>query len=176
MIVKMKSKNILKISVITAYFLFVIISFVSGFKPGKDIGHTFIDFFIDMLKIVPPAFILIGLFKVWVKRETIEKHLGESSGFFGYLWALILAATTVGGAYVAFPLGYALYRKGAGLSVVLTYTGAAAICRVPMTIFEASFLGIKFTAVRYAVSVPLLVFASVLLGGYMERKGILKKG
>ncbi len=130
-----------------------------------------------MMKILPFAFILIGLFEVWVKKETVEKHLGKGSGVLGYIWAVILAGTTVGGLYVAFPVAYSLYRKGAHLGVVFTYVGASAICRVPMTIFEASFLGIKFSLVRLFVSIPLVVISSAILGAYLEKRGYsLKDG
>ncbi|MGB2827786.1 MAG: hypothetical protein WBC50_06285, partial [Dehalococcoidales bacterium] len=79
--------------------------------------------------------------------------------------------TTVGGLYLAFPVAYTLYRKGAKLSVVFTYLGAAAICRIPMAIFEASFLGVKFTVIRWLVSLPLVVITSILLGNYLTRRG-----
>jgi len=123
-----------------------------------------------MLKILPCAFILIGLFEVWVKRETVEKHFGEESGIRGYIWGILLAGTTVGGLYVAFPVAYSLYSKGAKLSVIFTYLGASAICRIPMAIFEASFLGIKFTAIRLLVSLPLVIVASILLGNYLTKR------
>ncbi len=123
-----------------------------------------------MFKILPCAFILIGLFEVWVRRETVEKHLGERSGIRGYIWAVLLAGTTVGGLYVAFPVAYSLYGKGAKLSVIFTYLGAAAICRVPMTIFEASFMGIKFTTIRLLVSLPLVIVTSILLGDYLTKR------
>ena len=71
---------------------------------------------------------------------------------------------------VAFPVAYSLYSKGARLSVIFTYIGAAAICRVPMTIFEASFLGIKFTAIRLLVALPLVVVSSIVLGGYLRKR------
>ena len=123
-----------------------------------------------MLKILPCAFILIGLFEVWVKRGTVEKHLGKESGIRGYLWGVLLAGTTVGGVYVAFPVAYSLYRKGARLSVIFTYIGASALCRIPMSIFEASFLGIKFTLIRLFVSLPLVIVSSMLLGKYLSKR------
>jgi len=166
----MKRNNILKIVGISCYILFLIVSLVLGFNPGKEIGDNFASFSIDMLKILPCAFILIGLFEVWVKRETVEKHFGEKSGVRGYIWAVLLAGTTVGGLYVAFPVAYSLYSKGAKLSFIFTYIGASAICRVPMTTFEASFLGIKFTAIRLLVSLPLVIVASILLGDYLTRR------
>ncbi|MEA2064422.1 MAG: permease, partial [Gemmatimonadota bacterium] len=128
------------------------------------------SFLVEMLKILPCAFILIGLFEVWVKRETVEKHLGEESGFRGYVWAVLLAGTIAGGLLVAFPLAYSLSNKGAKLSIIFTYIGAAAICRIPMAIFEASFMGLKFTAIRFLVSIPLVIVTSALLGNYLERR------
>jgi len=166
----MKRSDVIKIVGISGYILFLILSFRLGFNPGKEIGYNFVSFSVDMLKILPGAFILIGLFEVWVKRETVEKHLGEESGIRGYIWAILLAGTTVGGLYVAFPVAYALYSKGAKLSVIFTYVGAAAICRIPMAIFEASFLGIKFTAIRLLVSLPLVIITSVLLGDYLTKR------
>jgi len=160
----------LKKIIFVIYPLFIAFSIVAGFNPGKEIALNFITFSVEMLKIVPCAFILIGLFEVWVKKETIEKHFGEKSGSEGYLWAIILSGTTVGGLYVAFPVAYSLFNKGARLSVVFTYISASAICRVPMTVFEASFMGIKFSLIRLFVSLPLVIITSILLGDYLTRK------
>ena len=166
----MKRNDIIRIIIISSYVIFLAISWVFGFGPGREISHNFASFSLDMLKVLPCAFILIGLFEIWVKRETIERHFGEKSGVRGYLWGILLASTTVGGLYVAFPVAYSLYSKGAKLSVIFTYIGVSAICRVPMTIFEASFLGIKFSAIRLFVSLPLVIAASILLGNYLTKR------
>ena len=84
--------------------------------------------------------------------------------------AVVLAATTVGGLYVVFPVAYSLYRKGAKLSAIFTYIGASVICRVLMAIFEASFLGIKFTTIRLLVSLPLVIVTSMILGDYLAKR------
>ncbi len=167
----MKRSTVIKILFFAGYLVFLVVSWWTGFNPGQEIGQNFITFSAAMLGIIPGAFILIGLFEVWVKRETVERHLGEGSDFRGYLWVILLASTTVGGLYLAFPVAYTLYRKGAKLSVIFTYLGAAAICRIPMTVFEASFLGVKFTVIRWLVSLPLVVITSILLGNYLTRKG-----
>lgn len=166
----MKKTNLIKLLAVTFYFLFLGWSFIYGFKPGKEIGHNLWSFLIDMIEILPCAFVLIGLLEVWIKRKTVEKHLGDKSGIKGYIWAVLLAGMTVGGMFVGLPVAYSLYNKGAKLSVVFTYIGAAAIARIPMTIFEASFLGLKFTVIRLTVSIPLLIVTSYLLGRYLEKK------
>jgi len=165
-----KRNDIIRIAIISSYVLFIALSWILGLGPGKEISHNFTSFSMDMLMVLPCAFILIGLFEVWVKRETVEKHLGEKSGFRGYLWGILLASTTVGGLYVAFPVAYSLYNKGAKLSVIFTYISASAICRVPMAIFETSFLGIKFTLIRLLVAVPLVIVTSILLGNYLKKR------
>jgi len=165
-----KQNSVVRMSVISSYAIFVALSWIFSFDPGREISRNFASFSLDMLKVLPCAFVLIGLFEVWVKKETVEKHLGEESGIKGHVWGILLAGTTVGGLYVAFPVAYSLYSKGAKLSVIFTYIGASAICRVPMTIFEASFLGIKFTAIRLFVSIPLVVITSILLGGYLRKR------
>ncbi len=152
------------------YILFILISFIFAFTPGEIIARNFFSFFLSMCKILPCAFILIGLFDVWIKKEAIEKHMGKESNAMSYVWAILLAAPIVGGLYIAFPIIDSLYKKGAKLSVIFTFLGAAAIARVPMTAFEISFLGLKFTLIRLAVSLPLVIISSIFLGRYLEAK------
>ena len=56
------------------------------------------------------------------------------------------------------------------MGVVFAYIGASAICRVPMAIFETSFLGVKFTAVRLLVSIPIVILTSELLGRFLTKR------
>ena len=166
----MKFNTIFRIIVILSYTLFIALSWIFGFDPGEEMSKNFTSFALDMLKVLPCAFILIGLFETWVKNETIEKHLGEESGIKGYVWGILLASTTVGGLYVSFPVAYSLFRKGAKLGVIFTYVSASGICRIPMTLFEASFLGWKFTIIRLLVSIPLVIITSMLLGNYLKKQ------
>ena len=166
----MKRNSVIRIVIVSSYVTFLAVSWIFEFNPGKEISYNFGSFSMEMLKILPCAFILIGLFEVWVKRETVAKHFGEGSGIRGYLWGVLLASTTVGGLYVSFPVAYSLYSKGAKLSVIFTYLGASAICRVPMVVFEASFLGIKFSVIRLLVSIPLVIVTSILLGNYLKQR------
>ena len=151
------------------YILFVGLSFTMDIEPGKRVGWKFIEFLIYILKIMPFAFIAMGLFEVWVKQETVERHLGEESGIKGHFYAILLASMMLGGLLLAFPLAYVLYQKNAKLSVIFTFLGSAAVCRVPMTILEASFVGIGFSLVRWMVSLPLIVISSIIMGNYLSK-------
>ncbi|MFP4456950.1 MAG: permease [Clostridia bacterium] len=171
----MKKKLNLTNVVIIVYAIFIAYSLITKLETGINIFNNFKSFTIEMIKILPCAFILIGLIEVWIKHETVEKYFGQSSGLLGHFWAIILSSTTVGGAYVAFPLGHTLFTKGARLSIVLTYIGSAGLTRVPMTIFEASFLGVKFTLTRLLVSVPLVIISSIILEKISDTEKIPKE-
>jgi len=167
----MSRRRPVKVIAAAGYVAFVAMSLAVGFEPGTRVARHCASFALDMLKILPGAFVLIGLFEVWAKRELVVRHLGHEAGILGYVWAVLLAGTTVGGLYVAFPVAYALQSKGARLSVIFTYVGASAICRVPLTIFEASFMGMKFTVVRLAVSLPLVIVSATFLERYLAGRG-----
>lgn len=165
----MMSKTTQNYLIFSLFLLFLGGSFLFHFSPGIRMGENFYLFAKDMLLILPPAFVLIGLFDVWAKRETIEKHFGETSGSRGYVWSILLAATTVGGVFVAFPVANALYHKGARYSMIMTYLTAASLVMIPMSIMEATILGVKFTLIRLLVSLPLVIVFSVVLEKLLNR-------
>ncbi len=156
--------------------LFSLFSFYSGYEPGLRSIENLKSFVVTMAGILPPAFLMVGLFNAWVKREVVERHLGENAGFLAYFWAILLAGTMVGGLFVAFPLCHVLRKKGASLAVIFTFLSASAICRVPMTIFEASFLGLKFTIIRYAVSIPLIILSSRIMASWLGEGFVISDG
>ena len=165
---KNKKNNKVNYIIFLAFLLFLGISYIIDFSIGERMGENFMIFAKDMIKILPPAFILIGLFDVWVSRETIEKNFGKASGIKKYIYSILLAATTVGGTFVAFPVANSLYHKGANYSSIFTYVTAASIVMIPMSIMEASILGLKFTLIRLGISLPLVIISAVLLGNYFD--------
>lgn len=162
-------KNRGSIALTALFIVFLIVSIPFQYSHGISMGKNFLSFTLSMLMILPGAFIIIGLFQVWISREKVEKHLGKGGPIAGYLWMILLAGTTVGGLYVAFPVAAALYEKGARTQIVLSYIGFAAVCRIPMAVFEASFLGVKFTVIRLLVSIPLVIISSALLSRYLSK-------
>jgi len=164
-----KKNNKVSYIILVLFLTFVGISFITNNATGIQLGRNFGIFTWEMIKILPPAFILIGLFDVWAKRETIEKSFGDASGFKKYIWSVLLAATTVGGTFVAFPVAYSLYEKGAKYSSLFAYISSASLLMIPMTIMEASILGVKFSLIRIGVSIPLVILSSILLGRHLEK-------
>lgn len=151
------------------FLAFVGISYIINFELGKNVGRNFYIFAKDMVLILPPAFVLIGLFDVWVKREHIEKSFGNKSGIMKYVYSILLAATTVGGTFVAFPVANSMYHKGAGYDSIVTYVTAASLFMIPMSVMEASILGIEFTLLRLGLSVPLIILMANILNYYFKK-------
>ncbi len=151
------------------FLIFIGISCFIEFAPGVAVGKNFGLFSFQMVKVLPAIFILIGLFDIWVKRETIVKQLGEGGGIKSFLWVFLLAAPMAGGLLPAFPIAHTLYQKGARLTVVLTFLGAVGIGRVPMILFESTFLGWKFSIIRLIASIPLVVVTGIILGRTLEK-------
>ena len=164
----MKQKIIWSFILLSAVFL--LSSYFIKCNYGITTSQQFVSVFWSMIKILPCAFILIALFEKWCHRDTVVKHLGSNSGMKGYFLALLLGSMTIGGLFVAFPLAYSLQRKGASLKVIFSFLGFAGVCRIPMTLFEASFLGIEFTIIRLCTAIPIMLAAGILLGRYLEKQ------
>ena len=117
----------------------------------KAINTTFYSLK-EMLLIIPPVFVLLGLLDVWVPRETMVKYLGDKSGVKGMLLAILLGSAAAGPLYGAFPVALVFMKKGARFANVLLFIGAWSTTKIPMLLFELSALGATFTLTRLAVS------------------------
>ncbi len=137
------------------FIILVIINFVILFLypelGTKSIGTT-LKSAKEMLMVIPPIFILLGLLDVWVKRETMIKYMGEKSGIVGALFAFFLGSAAAGPLYAAFPVAGILLKKGSKFSNVLIFMGAWSTTKVPMLLMEASYMGMKFTLIRLMLS------------------------
>lgn len=156
--------------IIASFVIFIGISALTGYEKGIQTSTAFTDVVIDMVTILPCAFILIALFETWVSRETVIAHLGDGAGFKSYIWAILLGGMSVGGIYVAFPLVYSLFRKGASLKIIFCIIGFAGACRIPMTIFEMSCLGWKFTFIRLTSAILMLLITGTAMGAILEKR------
>jgi len=169
-------KRIFRGIVYIVFIAVIIFGTFGNWSVGHDATKHFVSFSSELLKIIPVVFILVGLFEVWVPRETIEKHLGDAKNIMAYIWVLLLAMTTIGGLFVALPIAESLENKGASKPVVLTYLTGATVVRLPMTIFEATFLGLKFTMVRWSSAIVLTIVTSFILSALSGNAPLFKTG
>lgn len=108
---------------------------------------------IEMIMVLPPVFILLGLLDVWVKRETMVKMMGKDSGTLGILLAFFLGSAAAGPLYAAFPVALTLLRKGSSFKNVLILIGAWSTTKIPLLLFEASSMGLVFTITRFSLNI-----------------------
>ena len=136
------------------YVLAVIGLVVYLFLPreGVRVFRVVVDNILFMLGVIPPIFILVGLFDVWVPRERVTRHLGDRSGLKGTGISIALGALTAGPLYAAFPIAEVMLRKGTSLRNIFIFIGAWSTMKVPMLLFEIQNLGARFALTRYAMS------------------------
>jgi uncharacterized membrane protein YraQ (UPF0718 family) len=132
----------------------------------------------EMLTILPPIFILLGLMDVWVPRETFVRLMGPRSGALGALLAVILGAVAAGPLYAAFPVASMMLKKGVSFTNVMVLLGAWSTLKIPMFLFETASLGARFSVTRWIASVPVILAMSRIIPralGPVEVDAILRK-
>lgn len=125
---------------------------------------------LEMLSVLPPIFVLLGLLDVWVERETMIKLMGENSGWMGVAIAFFLGSAAAGPLYAAFPLAGVLLKKGSKFSNVLIFIGAWSTTKIPMLLFETSSLGWKFTLTRFLINLPGIAVIAFITEKIMTEK------
>ncbi|MFA6866860.1 MAG: permease [Clostridia bacterium] len=147
------------IVVIIAFGVFIIINHELGMKA---LNVTFFSLK-EMLLVIPPIFILLGLLDVWVPKDTMIKYMGEGSGLKGVVLALLLGSAAAGPLYGAFPIAAVFMRKGVKFSNILVFIGAWSTTKIPMLLFEIASLGAKFAFTRLLIDIPgILIIAFIL--------------
>ncbi len=127
---------------------------------------------LEMLAIIPPIFILLGLLDVWVKRETMVKYMGEGSGKRGMLLGFMMGSVAAGPLYAAFPVAGLLLAKGAKFSNVLIMIGAWSTTKIPLLLFEASALGVEFMVIRLVLNLLGIALIAVFTEKVLSKKEI----
>ena len=156
---------------LAAYRLFLVLLavnlLVASFEPALAL-HSAVNswrFLVEVLAIVPPVMVLMGLLDVWVPRRLVESHLGRESGALGTGLAMLLGTAAAGPLYAAFPLATSLKRKGARMANIVVFLGTWATIKIPMIMMESSFVGLRFAILRLAFTVPCILAT----GWLMER-------
>jgi len=126
----------------------------------------------EMLLIIPPIFVLLGLLDVWVPRETMVRFMGEGSGAKGVLLAFLLGSAAAGPLYGAFPVASVFMRKGVKFSNILVFLGAWSTTKIPMFLFELESLGPRFALTRLAINIPGILVIAWTLAALVPKQAI----
>lgn len=126
----------------------------------------------EMLLVVPPIFVLLGLLDVWVPRETMIKYMGEHSGLKGILLAILLGSAAAGPLYGAFPIAAVFMKKGVKFSNIMIFMGAWSTTKIPMLLFEIASLGAKFTFTRLLIDIPGIFIIALILSKAVSKEEV----
>lgn len=160
---------------IKRYLFFIIMLFVIIFITtfNKELGKTSFNIalssFKQMILVLPPIMLLLGLMDVWVPRETMMKYMGDNSGIKGVFLAIIIGSLAAGPMYAAFPFTKVLLKKGVKFSNIIIFMNAWCVTKIPTLMFEVSALGYKFTLARLLIDIPGVIIMGYLVEFFISR-------
>lgn len=158
MIKKLVNRYSFFIVAISVAIIITLINKEVGFKTFNLAGSSLKQ----MLSVLPPIMLLLGLMDVWVPREKMMKYMGENSGALGIIIAILIGSIAAGPMYAAFPFTAVLLRKGVKFSNLIIFMNAWCVTKITTVMFELTALGYKFTLARFAVNLP-----GIIIMGYM---------
>jgi len=118
---------------------------------------------LSMLMIVPPIFVLIGLFDVWIPRETIITLMGEGSKGRGMVLAFVLGAFSAGPTLIAFPLAMLMLKKGAKYSNVIFFLMVWSSLKLPIVFYQITTLGLQFSMIINVTMLIVFIISALLV-------------
>lgn len=153
------------IVVVLAYFFVAIIDF--GF--AKTAFLQFSKTFAGILKILFLVFAMMFLVNLFIKTETIQKHLGKDSGIKGWLYAMFASILISGPPYVLFPFLGELKKQGIKNSLLVVFLNNRNVnpTFLPVMIF---YFGTAFSVI---VSIYVLLFSFIngwIIGKLLNEK------
>ncbi len=159
-ILRRVKENLLAFVVIAAYVVMLILKPTLGVQSLKNSVY----FVKEMILIMPVIFVLTALLDLWVPKDKIVKLLGKESKIKGVIFSIILGSISAGPIYAAFPLCVMLHKKGASVRNLVIILSAWAVIKVPMLLNELKFLGLKFMAVRWVLTIIAIIVFSWITG------------
>ncbi|HBA04301.1 MAG TPA: permease [Clostridium sp.] len=159
-----------------SFFLLSLLILILVFVFNWDLGtKSFINAqssFIQMLSVLPPIMILLGLIDVWVPKEALIKYMGKNSGFTGVLIAILIGSIAAGPMYAAFPFTAVLLKKGVKFSNIIIFMNAWCVTKISTLLFEISAIGYAFTLSRLVIDIPGVIIMGYLVEGLMKKEDI----
>jgi uncharacterized membrane protein YraQ (UPF0718 family) len=146
------------------FFIVVAAAYILMFVIKPEMGVTSIKnstyYIKEMFMIMPIIFVLTALLDTWIAKEKITKFLGLESKVKGIILSFVLGSISAGPIYAAFPMCVMLHKKGASIRNLIIILSSWAVIKIPMLLNEVKFLGIKFMAIRWVLTVIAIIVFS----------------
>ena len=168
--------NCIKIIKRYKFFLFSLVLLIIISSINKSVGYKSIlsayDSLIQMISVLPPIMILLGLIDVWVPREKLIKYMGNNSGLIGIFLSMLIASIAAGPMYAAFPFAAILIKKGVKFSNIIIFLNAWCVTKFSTLLFEVGALGYRFTLYRLIINIPGVILMGYIVNYFMDKKSL----
>lgn len=128
------------------------------------------DSFLQMLEVLPPIMLLLGLMDEWISRESMMKYMGENSSILGIALSILLAAFAAGPMYAAFPFTTVFIKKGVKFSNIIIFMNSWCVIKISTLLFEIGALGYKFTFLRLLINIPGVIIMGYIVDYIVNKK------
>jgi len=118
----------------------------------------------QMIELIPMlfwAFVLAGMLEVVIPEGFVSKWLAREAGLKGILLGTIAGMLSAMGPYAFFPIVSSISASGAGLGTVVSLVVGWCLLGLSRLPYEAGLLGMKFSLMRMAVSLPICIIAGI---------------
>jgi uncharacterized membrane protein YraQ (UPF0718 family) len=157
-----------------SFFLIMLLLLIGIIFLNKDLGIKSLAITFSsikqMISIVPPVMLLLGLMDVWIPRETMMKYMGDNSGIRGIILAILMGSFAAGPMYAAFPFTKVLLKKGVKFSNIIIFMNAWCVIKISTLMFEFGALGYKFTLARFLIDLPGVIIMGFLVEALMPKE------
>lgn len=158
------------ISTIILYILafgFLIVSLIKDRKKTKKgIKKSFMAFK-NILPLLIPLFLIVGIVLTFVTPEMIKNLLGEDSGWIGITFGLFIGSVAFMPPFVTFPLGSELIANGAGFPQVAAFVTTLMGVGIVYLQAEMKFFGAGSTIRRNSLAFVAAISVAVAVGVLM---------
>jgi uncharacterized membrane protein YraQ (UPF0718 family) len=154
-------------------FGLIILTFINpsvGWKAFQLTGKSILD----MLFLLPPVLIFVGLLDKWVEKETLIRYMGGKSGIYGTLFSLLLGVIAAGPLYVAFPIAALLLKKGASIRHIVFFLGVWTTAKLPVIVYEFASFGAKFTLIHICFGLLFFYLMGIIFEKFYDPRQLLK--
>ena len=148
-------------------FLLLIISAVKDMGKTKKSLKIGWNTFKKMLPSVITIMVFVGILLTVLNKDMISKLIGSESGILGVVIALVTGSVAMIPSFIAFPLGGALIKAGAGYPQVAAFVStimAVGIITLPM---EIKYFSKSIALQRAALSFLVCVIFTAVIGMVM---------
>lgn len=128
--------------------LLFIISFIKDKKKTKKAVKIGFNSFKKLLPSLIPMMFMIGIVLSILSPSAVSSILGNESGVFGVIVALIVGSVTFMPSFVAFPLGANLLSHGAGFPQIAAFISSLMAVGIVSIGLEIKYFGRKAAIMR----------------------------